>query len=129
MPIKLLRIVLIIAIPAACSNIDGLYVPACIAFEGDEIELSGGRYEWRHFTDEVQIPERRDPTQSVPEYPKAGHYEYEAPTLQFFSDEGLLIASFYQQDDADGKYLLTSEENGEFRESGDVPECALRRVE
>ena len=42
---------------SSCSSIDGRYRPACIAYEGDEIEFSESRFIWRRFTDELKVDE------------------------------------------------------------------------
>lgn len=113
----------------ACATIDGLYEPACVAYEGDVIELLDSRFTWRRFTDERKVGEHGELVEPFPDYPKTGHYNYHDSQLDLIADSGDVVAVFYLQDDVAGKYMLTSAENKEFVHDRSVPECALLRAE
>lgn len=113
----------------ACSSIEGLYVPACVAYEGQEIELAGNRFTWRRFTDERKVNEHGELVNAFPGFPKTGHYSHHDSQLDLVTDGKNSSVSFYLQDDPQGKYLLTSAENEQYQHDGSMPECALRRAE
>lgn len=129
MPAKRLLSVLVAISLCACSSIDGLYAPACIAYEGSEIELSGNRFTWRRFTDERKLDEHGEPVDAFPGFPKTGQYRFHNSQVDLIPDDGQSSVSFYLYDDAQGKYMLSNAENKQYQSDGGMPECALRRVE
>lgn len=99
-----------------------------MAYEGDEIEFVDGRFTWRRFTDQRQVDESGELVDLFPSYPKTGRYTYHDAQLDLMLDGGASLVSFYVQDDTQGKYMLTMDENRQFEHDGKMPECALRRA-
>ncbi|RZV33879.1 MAG: hypothetical protein EX272_14010 [Chromatiales bacterium] len=128
MPNVRLLFVPALALLCACSSIDGLYAPACVAYEGDEIELIEGRFTWRRFTDERRVDEQGQPIDPFPGYPKQGIYEYRDPVLILTPDSDSENVGFFLMDEKSGVFLLTGAEKQRYDIDGQVPECALRRA-
>lgn len=128
MPAKRLMTVFVGAILCGCSSIDGLYAPACVAYEGDEIELIEGRFTWRRFTDERRVDAQGQPVDPFPGYPKQGAYEYRDPVLILTPDSDSENVGFFLMDEKSGVYLLTGAEKQRYDIDGRIPECALRRA-
>ena len=125
--IRLLSVFLAVVL-CGCSSIDGLYAPACMAYEGDEIELADGRFTWRRFTDQRTLDERGELLDPFPAYPISGSYEHRDPILTLVPDEEKESASFYLRRDKRGVFLLTGEQNQQYIRDGEFPECALRQA-
>lgn len=128
MPAKRLMTVFTGVILCGCSSIDGLYVPACTAYEGDEIQLVEGRFTWRRFTDERRLDEQGQPVDMFPGYPKSGVYEYSEPVLILTPDGDAENTGFFLLDEKRGTFLLTGAEKQRYDIDGQIPECALRRT-
>lgn len=128
MPAKRLMILFVGVILCGCSSIEGLYVPACTAYEGDEIQLVEGRFTWRRFTDERMLDEQGQPVDPFPAYPKSGVYEYSEPVLILTPDGDSENTGFFLLDEKRGVYLLTGAEKQRYDIDGEIPECALRRT-
>ena len=120
--------VIVVLFLCGCSSIDGVYTPACMAYEGDEIELVDGRFTWRRFTDQRQVDEQGELVDPFPGYPKTGRYVYHDAQLDLKPDGGASLVSFYVQQNTQGMYMLTTDENRQFKDDGRMPECALRRA-
>ena len=119
--------IFVAALLCGCSSVDGLYTPACMAYEGDEIELEDSRFTWRRFTDQRHIDENGEPVDAFPGFPKTGRYVYHDAQLDLIPDDGQAMVSFYIQNESRSKYLLTTTENAQFEHDRIMPECALRR--
>jgi len=129
MPAKHLLSVLVATSLCACTSIDGMYAPACTAFEGSEIELHDDRFTWRRFTDERKLDEHGEPVDAFPGFPKTGRYSIHDSQVDLHPDDSPSTVSFYVYDDANGTYMLSGAENLQYEKDGGIPECALRRVE
>ena len=127
MPAKRLMTVFMGVVLCGCSSIEGLYVPACTAYEGDEIRLVEGRFTWRRFTDERMLDEQGQPVDPFPGYPRSGVYEYREPVLILTSDSDQENTGFFLLDEKRGVYLLTGAEKQRYDIDGEIPTCALRR--
>jgi len=128
MPNVRLLFVPALALLCACSSIDGLYAPACVAYEGDEIELVEGRFTWRRFTDQRRVDDQGQPIEPFPDYPKSGAYEYRDPVIILTPDSSSENTGFFLLDEKRGVYLLTGAEKQRYDIDGEIPECALRRA-
>ena len=109
----------------ACANHEGIYEPACIAYEGDTIELQGGRFEWQRFTDQRTVDADGNVVKPFPAFPKSGTYNIEAGRLELITDDGVRLDGWFIVVRAGKRYLLTSTQHKVFRESSEVPGCAL----
>ena len=119
---------LICAFLCGCTNIEGLYAPACIAYEGDEIQLLDGRYSWRRFTDQRKLDEHGKLVDLFPGYPRSGAYEYRDSVLVLTSGDGSEETEFFLLDENSGIYLLSEAEKRRVEAGDRIPECALRRA-
>ena len=111
---------------AACASHEGLYEPACIAYEGDRIELKDGRFEWHRFTDERIVDEDGTIVNSFTGFPRSGAYQMDAGRLQLVTDEDLRLDDWFVVVHAKQHYLLTAGQHDTFLQSDKLPDCALR---
>lgn len=113
---------------AACVDHEGKYEPACIAYEGDTIELRGGRFEWHRFTDQRAIDANGNVVDPFPGFPKTGAYEISGARLQLVTTDGADLDDWYRVTHAGEQYLLTETQHNVFVERNEIHECALKRV-
>ena len=113
---------------SGCATIDGVYEPACIAYEGDRIELRNGRFEWDRFTDEHRVDADGNLIDAFPDYPKSGQYKIDDGRLTFLTDSGNGVADWFLVEHLGQYYLLTSSQHEAFVNQSDIPECALLRA-
>jgi hypothetical protein len=111
---------------AACANHEGVYEPACIAYEGDTIELRNGRFGWQRFTDQRTLDADGNVKNPFPAFPKTGTYNLEAGRVELIADDGVPLDDWFIVTRSGNRYLLTSEQQKVFRESNELPDCALR---
>ena len=125
--IRNLLIIISLLLSAACANHEGLYEPACIAYEGNRVELQDGRFEWRRFTDQRVVGDDGKAVDPFPGFPKSGSYRLSAGRMEFASDDGMELGDWYLVDHMRRPYLLNGEQYDAFRQSNKMPECALTR--
>ena len=118
---------LLALLTAGCANVEGVFEPACIAFEGDRITLDNGRFEWARFTDVRPIGEDGKEIDPFPDYPKNGRYTVQSQTVEFRTDGGDLLDDHYLLEHNGSLYLLTSGQHARFSDGQSLPECVLRR--
>lgn len=125
---KLIRIAIVCAtlLLSACASTEGIFEPACIAYEGDRIELRDGRFEWDRFTDVRNVDANGNVIDPFPEYPKSGRYDITAGQLQLETDAGERLPDHFLLKHDGQPYLLSEEQHELFLESGQMPDCALR---
>ena len=111
----------------ACSDYEGLYEPSCIAFEGDRIELRGGRFVWDRFTDARRIDGDGNVIDEFPDYPKTGTYSLESGRLIFATDDGVRLDDWFLVEQSGQIYLLTAAQQEAHRAKAEMPQCALLR--
>ncbi len=116
------------ALLAGCAAGGGVYEPGCIAFEGDRIEISGKRFVWDRFTDEIRIDAEGREIDPFPDFPKSGRVEVRAGNVRFYPESGESIEMHHLLKRGSATYLLTSEERTRVMSGADMPDCALRRV-
>jgi len=110
---------------AGCASYDGTYSPACMAFAGDTIRLSSGRFHWDKFTDQVIVGADGEVVDQFPAYPVQGKYRVDGMRLVLTSDTGKGLDDLYLLNEQKRVYLLQVQEYGEWQASGKTPECAL----
>lgn len=116
----------ITALVTGCgSMVEGVFEPACIAYEGDRISLAGGRFEWDRFTDAVPIDIDGNAMDPFPEYPKSGRVLVDGAKLLLNADDGTSIAERFLLDYRGQTYLLTYDQNEAVLDGEDMPACAL----
>ena len=114
---------------AACASHEGLYEPACIAYEGDRIELKDGRFEWHRFTDERVVESDGTVANPFPDFPKTGAYRISSGRLELITDKDLRLDDWFAVVHAKQRYLLTAGQHDTFLKSARLPDCALRLTE
>jgi hypothetical protein len=137
-----ITMMLLLAACAGSSEVyEGSYEPGCVAFEGDRIELRAGRFQWRRFTDQINVDADGNIVNPFPGFPRAGDYRHgtgsstgngagdNAGPLQLTSDDGSGVYEWYPFRRAGENYLLTPQQNAAFLASGDLPDCALKAIE
>ncbi|MGI9235933.1 MAG: hypothetical protein ACR2QZ_00965 [Woeseiaceae bacterium] len=123
--LRTILIVLSLSI-CACASQEGVYEPACIAYEGDRLELKGGRFEWQRFTDERMVGDDGDVVPPFPGYPKYGTYQITNGRLELRTDDNVELEDWIIVDQVGQRYMLDAKQHNVFLESGTMPECALR---
>lgn len=113
----------------ACANHEGMYEPACIAYEGDRIELRAGRFEWQRFTDERKVDEAGKRVPPFPEYPKTGTYRIAAGRLELVTDDNVRLEDWFIVEKAGRRYLLNGKQHKAFLGGGELAKCALELSE
>ena len=122
---RTILILLALALVACASN-EGTYEPACIAYEGDRLNLAAGRFEWQRFTDERVVNESGDVVAPFPGFPKSGTYRVTDDKLELVTDEGVRLDDWFVIDHAGQRYLLDAKQHNTFVDTSELPECALR---
>lgn len=111
---------------AGCaSSIEGVFEPACIAYEGDRVALADGRFEWDRYTDAIAIDEDGNPIDAFPGYPKSGRFQQDGERLTWNSDDGSELGERYLLEYRGRTYLLTWDQNEAVLDGEEMPACAL----
>ena len=125
------RVLLFVPFLAACAgcatdaDVAGMYVPSCVAFEGNTIELTDQRFTWDKFTDEVTVDAEGNKLDPFPGFPVRGTYTIEDDELRLTTDVGELAAVLHLVRRPGQVYLLTDAEFDAWQKGGAVPNCAL----
>ncbi len=110
-----------------CQSTDGRYVPSCVAYEGDTIELRGGKFVWNRFTDEVRLDESGNKIDAFPDFPKTGTYVKSASRIELSVEGDETQQTYYLLSLDNQTYLLSAAEQGRYAFDGVVERCALRK--
>lgn len=110
---------------AACASHEGLYEPACIAYEGDRIELQAGRFEWQRFTDQRSVDDAGKIVDPFPGFPKTGTYRFNGERLELVDDNGVRLDDWFIVVQGGQRFLLTATQNETFVAGKALPGCAL----
>ena len=110
---------------AACASHEGLYEPACIAYEGDRIELRSGRFEWQRFTDQRTVDDAGKIVDPFPGFPKKGTYDFENGRLELVDDNGVRLDDWFVVVQDGRRFLLTASQHKAFVADKALPACAL----
>jgi hypothetical protein len=127
MTLRLKCLALCAVVLTACTSIDGVYLPACEAYAGSKITLSGGRFHWSKFTDQVEIDDEGNVVEPFPGFPLEGDYEVSERKVTLTPDSGQRAETLYLLEEKGHVYLLTAREKAEMQAGGVPPKCALRR--
>ncbi len=120
----------LLAVTAGCANqadISGTYLPSCVAFAGNRIELSAGRFAWDKFTDEVRVDDSGNVVEPFPGFPLHGTYAIDGDALLLTTDAGAPAGEMHLVRRPGQVYLLTAIEFDAWDRYGAVPDCALLR--
>lgn len=98
-----------------------------MAFEGDRLEFSGGRFVWDRFTDERRIDAAGREIDPFPDFPKTGRVQARAGRVRFYPDSGDPIDTHYLLKRGSQTYLLTRGQRRNVMSGAAIPDCALRR--
>ncbi len=109
----------------ACASHEGMYEPACTAFEGDTIKLEDGRFTWRRFTDQRTVDDAGNVVDPFPDFPRTGTYRIASGRLELVTDDNVRLEDWYVIESAGKRYLLNGKQHGAFLESRELPRCAL----
>lgn len=118
----------LLAVTSACAgqaDVTGTYLPSCVAFAGNRIELSGGAFTWDKFTDEVRVDDAGSVVDPFPGYPLRGTYAIDNDVVRLTTDAGELAGEMHLVRRPGQVYLLTAAEFDAWERNGSVPECAL----
>lgn len=107
----------------------GVYLPNCMALEGDRIELREGGFTWDRFTDQRRMDESGYEIDLFPQFPKSGDYQMQGGHVSFALADGAILDTRYFLEKGEAVYLLTRQEDQVIAEGGQIPECALRRID
>ena len=110
---------------SACANHEGMYEPACIAYQGDKIELQDGRFTWHRYTDERTVDNDGNVVEPFPGFPKTGSYRVTAGRLELTTDDNVRLDDWFIVEHAGRRYLLDAQQHNAFLEGGELPKCAL----
>ncbi len=110
-----------------CAGVDGVFEPACTAYEGDRLTLRNGRFEWSRFTDVRSIDGDGNEIDPFPGYPKLGRYEVDATKVEFHADDRTGLEDYFLLEQNGSLYLLTGEQNVAAIAGQGLPDCPLRR--
>jgi len=110
---------------AACLSHEGRYSPACVAFEGSNIELLNGQFVWEKFTDMVVVDDDGEVINQFPGYPMQGSYRIDGQTVSMESAGGESLENMYLHRSENRSYLLTTGQHKAWEETGEFAECAL----
>ena len=110
---------------AGCAGNSGKYAPACVAFEGDTIELADGKFVLHKFTDQVEVDEAGNTKDPFPGYPMRGTYRFDGHVLYMQSDSDTELPALYRVK-VDGRYrLLTATQYEVWMTDETIDDCAL----
>jgi hypothetical protein len=109
----------------SCKPYERVYSPDCVAFEGNKIVLSEGRFLWEKFTDQVFVNDDGEIVNSFPGYPMEGAYRIDGQSVHLRTDTGETVQTMVLHERNKHQYLLTAEQFAELESSGTFPECAL----
>lgn len=125
MPI-LFPVIVGVAALAGCRTEPVVFEPACIAFAGDRITLSGDGFRWERYTDAREINDAGKRIDPFPDFPRSGRIERDGARITLLPDDGAEAAEFFiYRDDAE-QFLLPEVDYERAVANGTVPECALK---
>ncbi len=110
-----------------CSNHHGLFEPACLAVEGETIELRSDGFSWQRFTDEYRVDDDGEVIDPFPGFPKSGSYTLKKGRVYLHADDGTEAVERYLYKHSGDLYLLTLEHHNAVVGGAGMPDCALRR--
>ena len=127
MRIRLITLLAFLTLLSACKEVDGVYMPDCVAFEGSRITLSGGEFIWERFTDQVIVDDDGNVINQFPDYPKVGTYRVKGQDLELNFNNGDRVEKLQIHERYGRLSLLTADEVAEWQRSGRYAQCVLTR--
>ena len=127
MNIRRVALLCVVCVLAACKNYEGVFEPACTAYEGDRVELRDGNFEWQRFTDQRAVDENGEVVDPFPDFPKAGSYEILNERVSLSAEDGSKLGDRFLVERGGELYLLSAAQNTSVLSGQDIPRCALRR--
>ena len=118
-------ILLTAALSAGCKQIDGTYLPGCVAFEGDKIVLDEGNVTWDRFTDQIILDADGNEMDRFPDFPKAGDYEVDGDLLHLNIAAGELQKTLHIHRSGERILLLNAENLANWERTGKYDDCTL----
>lgn len=112
---------------AACTTNNGVFEPACTAFEGDRIEIIGKQFNWDKFTDVLEIGDDGEPVKPFPAYPLKGQVTRRGSELILSADDNGPVTAFFPRVYEGERYLLNEAQNDAIDSDPSIWECALRQ--
>jgi len=109
----------------ACKSYEGVYLPDCIAYEGDKIQFADGRYQWERFTDAIVIGDDGEPVDSFPGFPREGTYRVDGENVYMTADNATQIEHMYLHEINGRHYLLTEDQDYARHSGGELDKCLL----
>ena len=110
---------------SSCVPHEGMYSPACVAFEGSNIELRGGVFNWEKFSDQVIVDSAGNVVNQFPDYPLRGSYRIEDQIVHMTKQSGEEMAPMYLRREGEAQLLLTSEQVQAWEATGKYADCVL----
>lgn len=129
MSVRLPVTLAVLCLLSACSSLEGVFEPACIAYEGDRVRLTEEQFEWHKFTDQRSIDEHGNVVDPFPGYPKRGRFEVNDARVTFIPDDDSQIDDRYLLEHRNRLYLLTWDQSEAVLNGEGMPICALRLAE
>lgn len=126
MNMRLITLLLVGGLTAACASHDGTYSPACAAYAGSVIELRRGEFEWTKFTDQVIVDSHGERVDQFPGYPMRGTYRIDRQSVSMTSSDGRALDSMYLHERDGETYLYTAAEYDALQATGEAAKCPLR---
>lgn len=121
---KVLGLVAILAL-CACKSHEGVYLPDCIAYEGDRVHFAAGRYRWERFTDAIVIGDDGEPVDPFPGYPRQGTYRVDGENVYMTADNGIPVEQMYLHVINDRYHLLTEDQDYARHAGDELAKCLL----
>lgn len=110
---------------ASCASHEGTYSPSCAAYAGSNIELDNGQFVWEKFTDSVVVNDDGAVVNQFPGYPLQGSYRIDGESMILESAPGETVVTMYLLQHDGRSYLLTAEQQKDWKTAGLVADCAL----
>ena len=110
----------------ACAQQPVVFEPACVAYSGDRITVTGSRFEWDRFTDVRRVGEDGEIIDPFPNFPRTGQVRSSDGRIVLVADDGQELGRFVEYLDGGRRLWLTDDETRELQSGNGVPECVLR---
>ena len=127
MNLRIPAILFLSLLMSACASIEGVYLPACVAYAGSKISLADGRFHWSKFTDQVVVDDDGNTIDPFPGFPLEGKYRVDGQAITLTPGTGQPAETFYLLEEKGAIYLLTAREKAGMDAGGGRPKCALQR--
>lgn len=117
----------LVALLSGCASHDGNYAPGCVAYAGNQVELSGGTFVWDRFTDQIRVDSDGQIIDPFPDFPVSGNYTLDGRRMTMIAESGQSMQPMYLHQDGSDYRLLTADEDASWQSSGAFDNCVLTR--